>query len=166
MSDLRAPSAGRIAPCADWRIGSPRGIRLLFLSLLAVVGEVATSAISPSPPLVLAWWSESCGGASIQSASGLRLHASVGQHDAVSVVAGRYGLEGGFLTWGPGGLTSTYCLGDFNEDGSVDGLDLGVMLASWGAINRSDRADLNSDGHVNGLDVALLLAAWGDCPLS
>lgn len=163
MSDLRAPSAGRFAPCADWRIGSPRGIRLLFLSLLAVVGEVATSAISPSPPLVLAWWSESCGGASIQSASGLQLHASVGQHDAVSVVAGRYGLEGGFLTWGPGGLTSTYCLGDFNEDGSVDGLDLGVMLASWGASGPLDPADITGDGWIDANDLGALLAAWGDC---
>jgi hypothetical protein len=48
---------------------------------------------------------------------------------------------------------------DFNNDGVVDGTDLGVLLAEWG-IGLS-RADLNLDDAVDGTDLGMLLAAWG-----
>ncbi|MBU3683708.1 MAG: hypothetical protein FGM39_06820 [Phycisphaerales bacterium] len=54
------------------------------------------------------------------------------------------------------------CPADFNDDGSVDGNDLGFLLASWGAPGGS--ADLNGDGSVDGNDLGFLLAAWGPCP--
>jgi hypothetical protein len=53
------------------------------------------------------------------------------------------------------------CPADFNDDGAVDGNDLGFLLASWGATGGS--ADLNGDGTVDGNDLGLLLAAWGPC---
>jgi hypothetical protein len=53
------------------------------------------------------------------------------------------------------------CPADFNDDGAVDGNDLGFLLASWGATGGS--ADLNVDGTVDGNDLGLLLAAWGPC---
>lgn len=62
--------------------------------------------------------------------------------------------------------------GDFNFDGSVDGVDLAMLLADWGACDafhdgRDARptclrqGDMNGDGHVDGLDLALLLGQWG-----
>ena len=52
------------------------------------------------------------------------------------------------------------CPEDLNNDGSVDGADLGQLLASWGG----KAGDINDDGITNGADLGLLLAAFGsDC---
>jgi hypothetical protein len=48
---------------------------------------------------------------------------------------------------------------DLNGDGSVDGVDLGIMLGGWGA--GSGPADLNADGAVDGVDLGMLLGDWG-----
>lgn len=48
---------------------------------------------------------------------------------------------------------------DFDDSGSVDGADLGVMLGSWGACPGCP-ADLDCNDVVNGGDVGLLLANW------
>ncbi|MFM8642030.1 MAG: dockerin type I domain-containing protein, partial [Phycisphaerales bacterium] len=48
---------------------------------------------------------------------------------------------------------------DLNQDGVVDGTDLGMLLAAWGTPGGS--ADLNQDGIVDGTDLGQLLAAWG-----
>ncbi len=50
---------------------------------------------------------------------------------------------------------------DLNGDGVVDGLDLGVLLASWGPC-AGCAADINGDGTVDSFDLAVLLAAWGE----
>jgi len=57
--------------------------------------------------------------------------------------------------WGceAGGL-----FGDLNNDGIVDGADLGQLLAAWGTDDSA--ADLDGDGTVDGADLGLLLAAW------
>ncbi|MAD78641.1 MAG: hypothetical protein CMJ51_04635 [Planctomycetaceae bacterium] len=49
--------------------------------------------------------------------------------------------------------------GDFNADGVVDGLDLGIFSGLWGT-DGSMGGDLNGDGIVDGGDVALLLSDW------
>ena len=49
---------------------------------------------------------------------------------------------------------------DLNQNGVVNGADLGFMLAAWG-VCANCAADLNGDGEVNGADLGLLLAAWG-----
>ena len=54
------------------------------------------------------------------------------------------------------------CPADFNNDGKVDGGDLGLMLSAWGNCDACQQ-DLNGDGKVDGGDLGLLLAAWGDC---
>ena len=51
------------------------------------------------------------------------------------------------------------CPADLNDDRSVDGGDLGLMIAAWG----TDAGDLNGDGLTNGADLGLLLNAWGEC---
>lgn len=58
-------------------------------------------------------------------------------------------------------LTITYTQGpipgDFDGDGKVNGLDLGVLLSHWG---EGGAWDMDADGTVNGADLALLIAAW------
>ncbi len=49
--------------------------------------------------------------------------------------------------------------GDLNSDGTVNVLDLSLLLSSWGKSGVA--ADLNSDGTVNVFDLSLLLTNWG-----
>ena len=55
------------------------------------------------------------------------------------------------------------CLADLNDDGVVQGADLGLMLAAWGPVPAGVAADLNRDGAVDGNDLGLMLAGWGPC---
>ncbi len=50
-------------------------------------------------------------------------------------------------------------LGDLDLNGVVDGLDLTVLLASWGSSNVY--ADVDANGIVDGSDLAAVLAGWG-----
>ena len=53
---------------------------------------------------------------------------------------------------------------DLNDDGAVDGSDLGALLSEWGpTTGQGTRADINGDGIVNGADLGTLLANWGSC---
>lgn len=54
------------------------------------------------------------------------------------------------------------CIGDVNQDGVVDGLDLGLLLAGWGGSGPV--GDLDGDGQVGGGDLGVMLADWGFCP--
>jgi hypothetical protein len=54
------------------------------------------------------------------------------------------------------------CSNDFNDDGTVDGLDFGMLLVKWEECPGCPE-DLNEDGVVNGLDVGLFLVEWGPC---
>jgi hypothetical protein len=53
--------------------------------------------------------------------------------------------------------TPPYDPADLNQDGNVDGLDLGILLGSWG----SSGGDITGDGNTDGADVTSLFAAWG-----
>jgi hypothetical protein len=55
------------------------------------------------------------------------------------------------------------CFADLNSDGYVQGADLGLVLAAWGAAPAGTAADINRDGAVDGTDLGLLLATWGAC---
>ena len=48
---------------------------------------------------------------------------------------------------------------DLDGSGEVDGGDLAILLASWGACTDCE-ADLDESGAVDGGDLAVLLAAW------
>lgn len=52
------------------------------------------------------------------------------------------------------------CPADLDQDGSIGGLDLGVLLSQWGLHGSSD---LNSDGVVDAADLGSMLAGWGPC---
>ena len=57
------------------------------------------------------------------------------------------------------------CAADLDGSGSVDGGDLGVVLAGWGASTVIGApGDLDCNGTIDGSDLGLLLAAWGACP--
>jgi len=82
--------------------------------------------------------------------------------------------DGGFNQLAGWGMVNAYeallatpsletCQGDLNQDGIVDGADLGFLLAQWGNCSSDCSADLNGDGKVDGADLGLLLAVWGTC---
>jgi hypothetical protein len=48
-------------------------------------------------------------------------------------------------------------MGDFDDDGQVNGADLGVLLGAWGTAGPTD---LDGDGTTEGSDLGLLLGAW------
>ncbi|MEC9373261.1 MAG: dockerin type I domain-containing protein, partial [Planctomycetota bacterium] len=52
------------------------------------------------------------------------------------------------------------CPTDFNNDGTTNAADLGILLGSW---NGAGIADLNGDGTINAADLGILLGSWGDC---
>ena len=54
------------------------------------------------------------------------------------------------------------CPADLDDNGAVDGDDLGIMLGAWGTSNPI--ADLDDNGVVDGDDLGILLGAWGPCP--
>ena len=49
-------------------------------------------------------------------------------------------------------------LGDLNADGTVNGMDMALLIGSWAT---SGPGDLNGDGVVGGQDLAILLSLWG-----
>lgn len=56
------------------------------------------------------------------------------------------------------------CVGNLNNDGAIDGVDLGALLGAWGPCVGECPSDLNADGNVDGIDLGLLLSGWGTCP--
>lgn len=57
----------------------------------------------------------------------------------------------------------TPCPADFNNDRQVNGADLAMLLASWGATDPDSRIDLDHNGVIDGADLAVFLGAWGSC---
>lgn len=49
---------------------------------------------------------------------------------------------------------------DLNQDGFVDGLDLGIQLGNWGKNVTPLEGELNGVVPVDGLDLGILLGAW------
>jgi formylglycine-generating enzyme required for sulfatase activity len=54
------------------------------------------------------------------------------------------------------------CAGDLNDDGVINGADLGQLVAAWGPCE-SCAADLNANGVVDGADLGVQLGNWGEC---
>ena len=57
------------------------------------------------------------------------------------------------------------CPADFDNSGSVDGVDLALLLGEWGdcPILSLCLPDINNDNRVDGADLAVLLGEWGAC---
>jgi hypothetical protein len=58
------------------------------------------------------------------------------------------------------------CPGDITRNGTVDGVDLALVLSTWGTNGAQGavNCDLNNDGVVDGMDLATVLGGWGACP--
>lgn len=63
----------------------------------------------------------------------------------------------------PGTEPTEDCLGDLNEDGFVDGIDIAIVLGVWGD---DDAGDLTGDDMTTGADLSVILGNWGPCPKS
>jgi hypothetical protein len=70
-------------------------------------------------------------------------------------------VSGPFLI--QGSATVCDCLADLTLDRAVNGADLGMVLAAWGAVSANGGGDANHDGAVDGADLGIVLAAWGSC---
>jgi hypothetical protein len=103
--------------------------------------------------------------------TGLPLTQELIAGQAYKLVIGSFGattgsVSGSLVIDGPAQPPAS-CLGDLNDDGAVNGADLGLLLGAWGACPGGTPGclgDLNVDGVVNGADLGLLLGAWGPCP--
>jgi formylglycine-generating enzyme required for sulfatase activity len=78
----------------------------------------------------------------------------------------RQALVAGIAAGGFAASAAGQCIGNLNNDGAVDGTDLGVMLAAWGSCPDEGPcpSDLTADGFVDGDDLGVLLGGWGICP--
>ena len=52
----------------------------------------------------------------------------------------------------------TVCIGDFNQDGGIDGADIGAFILTWEAGDFA--ADVNQDGGVDGADLDTFILHW------
>lgn len=77
-----------------------------------------------------------------------------GEIDLLEILLGAADADGNFV---PDECGS--CAGDLNDDGTRDGVDLGILLAGWGTA----AADVDGNGTTDGMDLAVILAGWGVC---
>jgi hypothetical protein len=52
------------------------------------------------------------------------------------------------------------CPADLDDNGTVDGADLGILLGNWGGPGVGD---IDGNGTTDGADLGTLLGAWGPC---
>lgn len=55
------------------------------------------------------------------------------------------------------------CPADLNQDGTVNGADLALILGNWSTDGGTTGADLDGSGNVDGTDLAIVLGNWGNC---
>lgn len=55
---------------------------------------------------------------------------------------------------------------DFDKNGYVDGLDLGILLGFWNRVASPDQGELNNIAPIDGLDLGIFLGAWNPPPLN
>jgi hypothetical protein len=146
------------------------GSRTFATGLLLIAGATALAFGPEGGGYDLSWSTIDGGGGTpgngSSSGGGFVLSGTIGQPDAtpgnvLTGVSGRntYTLTGGF--WAVPAAPSNPCPADLNQDGIVDGADLGLLLGNW---DLSGLGDITLDGVVDGADLGLLLGAWGDCP--
>ena len=130
---------------------------VLAATIALTAGACAASPFGPGT-FDLFWHTIDGGGATFSTGGGFTLGGSIGQPDAGVVMSGgQFQLAGGFWLAATSGAPLT-CAADLNNDGLVNGADLGILLGAWGTSNPV--ADLNCDGAVGGGDLGLVLGAW------
>lgn len=59
------------------------------------------------------------------------------------------------------------CLADLNDSGTVNAVDLVVVLSQWGVTSACPETlvgDISGNGIVDAVDLTMILGAWGPCP--
>jgi hypothetical protein len=57
------------------------------------------------------------------------------------------------------------CIADVNGSGTVDAVDLAIILTRWGGNAQTyPDADIDRDGVIGSSDLSIVLAGWGPCP--
>ncbi|MFG0258152.1 MAG: hypothetical protein ACF8GE_09645 [Phycisphaerales bacterium JB043] len=87
---------------------------------------------------------------------------SDGSFDDPTTVPGSQDQEYNVLLYIGSGVNPP-CPADFDNDGDVDGADLGLFLGLWGPCPAPCAADFDNDGDVDGADLGLFLGQWGPC---
>ncbi len=120
----------------------------LFAALLTSSAHADTTVVATPLP----------GGTSAVGAYTMSsVHGQATTLDAAT--AGTLLLDPGFLCVEPDDIPIP---GDLNNDGHVNGIDLAVILSTWGVCGgESCAADIDRDGFVNGSDLAVVLSNWG-----
>ena len=57
------------------------------------------------------------------------------------------------------------CPADIDESGTVDAIDLAIVIGYWGTDGGKQypQADIDGSGEIDGADLATLLGSWGPC---
>jgi len=57
------------------------------------------------------------------------------------------------------------CPADIDESGTVDAIDLAIVIGFWGTDGGKQypQADIDGSGEIDGADLAALLGSWGAC---
>lgn len=150
------PRSQRHAPSLASRLAITPTLSVVLL--LAVTGSTAHGGPGRYS---LAWHTVDGGGVTFSTGGAFTLGGTIGQPDAGPVMSGgEFQLIGGFWAAATSGVPVT-CAEDLNDDGVVNGGDLGLLLGNWGGAGLGD---LTGNGTVDGADLGILLSAWGDCP--
>jgi hypothetical protein len=134
-------------------------MKIIRSRLCTFVAGMASSAVTAASAVDLVAFSASSGG--LAASGPFALHSVIGECVSGATVSGDSSvLTTGFITVSPSDLG---CIGDLFPDGTVNGVDLGILLAQWGPASPATVSDLNRDGAVDGNDLGILLSAWGPC---
>lgn len=109
--------------------------------------RIAITDYGPTPDRVIACGDESPGCAGYTTELSLALSASINY----TVVLG-----GTFTGTGDGTITVSL-RGDLNNDGNIDGGDIGLLIGNWGGTGIGD---LNGDGIVDSADLGIMLGLF------
>lgn len=125
------------------------------MKLFAACAIAAAAATTSSAQTYAIPWHTIDSGGGTSAGGSFELSGTIAQHDAGGVMSGgRFEMAGGF--WA--GADGDTCVGDFNNDGSVNTIDVVAFLNAWVAGDAS--ADINGDGTINTIDVVAFLNAW------
>ena len=62
-------------------------------------------------------------------------------------------------------VITTPCLGDIDESGAVNDVDITAIFNTWGSDGgKYPRADIDGNGIVDASDLTVVLSSWGACP--
>lgn len=125
---------------------------LTILLALGFVSLVCSPSDLVAQPFEIPFYTIA-GGGGTSTAGSFELSGTIGQHDAGPTMSGGgFSLTGGF--WAVVSGNEGILLGDVNQDGVVNLLDVAPFVNAITTGTFIAEADINQDGFVNLLDVA------------